>query len=350
MANLRFMKKCLNILSLVALVVFSGCVKHKIAATNKGASTGRYGSEFPSRNASGEIEKITYSVKKVYSISSYTTYQFKREAKITGYHLRQETYKQAAWGVISINETVFGTATIIGFANSQVALLTCAHIVTSPDTLISYFEPTEENPLQYIQSFSVKEKQENWVKELSSCGPFHVLASDISTDIAILGKNCESLIETVTPFPYPSGHAKELAWGSFVYIFGYPMGNQMITRGIASPAAKRPMGEFSIDALLNKGYSGGIILALRNGVPNFELVGIVKTVNSTREEFLKPASGQQRTPDWLPYKGDVCVGKSDNIQYGLNTVVPYESILEFYKKNRQELITKGYNLDNFFHL
>ena len=349
MVNLSCMKIFLIIVSVIALAVLPACMKNKISSTRKGIPTGRYGTEFPAGNASDELEKITHSVKKVYSVSSYTTYQFKRGEKITGYHIHQGSYPKAAWGVISTNETVFGTATIIDLTNSRIALLTCAHVVTSPDTLISYFEPADDDPSRYVQSFSIKEKQENWVKGLSSCGPFTVLASDISSDIALLGKNCESLTDTAFPFPYIAGNAKDLGWGSFVYIYGYPLGNQVITHGLVSPAPKRPMGEFSIDALLNKGYSGGIILGLRDGVPNFELVGMVKTVNSSHEEFLKPSSDQQRTPEWLPYKGDLYVGKSENIQYGLNAVVPIESILDFYKKNRQELITNGYNLDRFFY-
>jgi hypothetical protein len=342
------MKRLLQIMLVFSLCLAAACGNKKIAATGEGITSGRYGSEFPAKNASDEIEKITRSVRKVYSVSSYISYQFKREARITAYHLYQGSWKNAVWGVITTSETVFGTATVIGLANSRVALLTCAHVVTSPDTLISYFEPGADDPSRYIQSFSIREKQENWVKELSSCGPFTVLASDISADIAILGKNCESLTDTVTPFPYPAGRAGDLGWGSFVYIFGFPLGNQVITKGIASPATKRPMGEFSIDALLNKGYSGGIILALRNGVPNFELVGMVKNVGSTREDFLKPSSDQQHTPDWLPYKGDAYIGKSDNIQYGLNAVVPFEAILGFYNRNRQELNRQGYNLDHFF--
>jgi hypothetical protein len=342
------MKRCIYILFLSVLIGFSGCVHNRPAAVKK-ATNSSYGSDFPSLNATDEIEKITRSVKKVYSVSSYTTYQFKREAKITGYNLRAETYKKQAWGIISTNETVFGTATVIGSFHSRVALLTCAHIVNSPDTVISYFEASDEDPSRYIQSFSIKEKQENWVKDLSQCGTFTVLASDSSSDIAILGKNCESLTDTVMPFPFSSGHALELGWGSFVYIFGYPMGNQVITKGIVSLSPKRPMGEFSIDALLNKGYSGGIIIALRNGVPNFELVGMVKTVNSTQEVFLKPASDQQHAPDWLPYTGSVYVDKNDQIQYGLNAVVPIEAILGLYEKSRQQLIIAGYNLDDFFH-
>ena len=343
------MKRFVLAFSLLLLCMISSCVRNKIAVSGKGTAIGRYGSAFPTENATGEIEKITHAVKKIYCVSSYTTYQFKRDARITGYNLHEGNYKKSAWGVISTNETIFGTATVIGFSPSKVGLLTCAHVVTSPDTLVAYFEPTAEDPSHFIQSFSIKEKQEIWVKELSSCGPFTVLASDISTDIAILGKNCENLTDTVNPFPYPSGKARDLGWGSFVYIFGYPLGNQVITAGITSPAPKRPMGEFSVDALLNKGYSGGIIVALRNGVPGFELVGMVKTVSSNREEFLKPASDQSRTPEWLPYEGNVYVGKSDNIQYGLNAVVPIESMLDFYIKNRLELIRQGYNLDNFFN-
>ena len=257
------MERCLLFLTLCVMVVCTSCVNNKIATPAGANHSGRYGSEFPSQNATDALEKITHSIKKVYSASS-------------------------------------------------------------------------------------KEKQENWVKDLSSCGPFTVLATDQATDIAILGKNCESLSDTVIPFACPPGKALDLQWGSFVYIFGYPMGNQVITKGIASPGPKRPMGEFSVDALLNKGYSGGVILAIRNGVPNFELVGMVKSVNSTHEEFLKPAPDQQRTPDWIPYKGDAYTGSSDNIQYGLNAVVPFESILEFYRKNRNDLVSMGYNLDNFF--
>ncbi|MDP1623096.1 MAG: hypothetical protein Q8M08_12245 [Bacteroidales bacterium] len=174
-------------------------------------------------------------------------------------------------------------------------------------------------------------------------------AIDISNDIAILGKKCEMLTDTVIPLQYHSGYASDLGWGSIVYIFGFPLGNQVMTRGLASPAPKRPMGDFSIDALLNHGFSGGIILATRSGIPDFELLGMVKTVHSTREEYLKPATDQQRTPDWMAYRGDAVVGKSDHIQYGLNAVVPVEAIRDFYRKNRDELILNGYDLDYFFY-
>ncbi|MEI7661996.1 MAG: serine protease [Bacteroidota bacterium] len=333
---------------LPALLMLAGCIAGKVAVGPAPAATGQYDSKYPSVNCSRELEQISRSVKKVYCISSYTTWQFRRESAITGYHLLQGSFKKAAWGIISTNETAFGTATAIGVSETRIALLTCAHIVTTPDTLISYFEPDEENPVTCIRSFSVKEKQEIWVSELSACGPFKVLAADLPGDIAILGKNCEGLVDTLSPFPCRAGRAKDLAWGSFVYIFGYPLGTRMITSGIVSPAPKRPMGEFSVDALLNKGCSGGIIVAMRSGMAGIELVGIVKNVTSDREEILRPAPEAKQNADWLPYKGEIYAGIVDNIQYGLNSMVPVESILAFYLKNRPELVSSGYCLDSFF--
>ena len=344
------MYRYIILFSLILLFTSTGCVDKKLTVISEGFSDGRYDSEFPLRNASSEIEKITHSVKKLYCVSSYTTYQFKKEAKITAYHLRQGTYKKAAWGVISTRETTFGTATVIGFTNSHVALLTCAHVIHSPDTLIAYYETSESDPLIYIKSFSVKEKQENWVKDLSSFGSFPILAADLASDIAILGKKSETPMDTVFTFPYPAGKAKELEWGSFVYVLGYPLGNLIVTKGIVSLPPNRPLGEFTLDALLNKGYSGGIILAIRDGVPNFELVGIVKTVNSSPDQFLKPEKNDHPYADYLPYTGDIFVGTSEIIQYGLNSVVPFEAIRGFYQKNRKELVKDGFDLDGFFHL
>ncbi len=342
-------KYCLC-LYIIIFCLINGCVVKKKIASETGFQQGTYSSKFTSTEVSLELEKITHAVKKVFSVSSYTSYQFRREAKITAYHLANGSYKKAAWGIVSMNETVFGTATVISHSGPRVALLTCAHIIESPDTIISWFEVTPDDPVRYIRSFSKKDKQENWVKDLSPCGPFNILASDNTNDIAILGKNCETITDTIAAFPFPIGHAKELSWGCFVYLFGYPFGNQVVTSGIVSPLPKRPQGEFSVDALLNKGFSGGIIVASKNAVPGFELLGIVKTVNSSREDFLKPDPERSVSLDWMPYNGEMFVGKSEIIQYGINAVVPIETITEFYKKNRSDLILSGYNLDAFFNL
>ncbi|MEI6683138.1 MAG: serine protease [Bacteroidota bacterium] len=342
------MKRWLPFFLCIVLLSGYACIHRKVALVQVQKTHEGYDSQFPSGVVSDGIAAATRAVKKIYSISSYTTWKFRREQAITRFDILTGNYKKTAWGIISTKETVFGTAVVAGVTGKRIALLTCAHVINSPDTLVSYFPPQGDDPAPCIQSFSVKEKQENWVKDLPACGSFTVLASDIPNDIAILGKDCESLMDTVTMFPFPAGRANDLGWGCFVYILGYPLGNLMVTSGIVSPLSKRPKGEFSVDALLNKGCSGGVILAIRNGVPNFELVGLVKNVGSDREEFLKPAADRSPGIDWMPYKGEMNVGTREVVQYGLNAVVPIEAIVDFYRNSRVSLITTGYNLDGFF--
>ena len=66
------------------------------------------------------------------------------------------------------------------------------------------------------------------------------------------------------------------------------MGHKMITRGIVSNTRDDKSDSFLIDALFNRGFSGGIILAIRDGVPNFELVGMAKSVSAKNEYLLTP--------------------------------------------------------------
>ncbi|MDD4554809.1 MAG: serine protease [Bacteroidales bacterium] len=342
------MKISVPVLCFVSFVLFSGCSGKKEITGKLTVDRPTYSSGFPNDEVSASLEQITRSVKKVYSVSYYTTYKFRSDSKITSFHLKNGSFKDAAWGIVSTSETAFGSGTVVAAGHARVALLTCAHIVSSPDTLITRFDPVDGIPSGYIRSISVREKQENWVKDFSGCGSFTVLASDENTDLAILGKNCEVPVDTIATLTCPLGHSRELRWGNFVYVFGFPMGNLVITSGLVSPAPKRPMGEFSVDALLNKGFSGGILVARRTTGNCFEMVGLVKTVSSSRENMLRPDSGANTDLDWIPYTGRIFTGNSDVIHYGLNAVVPSEVIADFYRQHRTEILQCGYNLDAFF--
>jgi hypothetical protein len=335
---------------LVMLLTLSACLNREFRLYQKSLADGRYDSEFPARNASQEIGAIAQSVKKIYSVSHYTTWQFNRESRVLMYHIKSGMYSKMSVGTISTQETVFGTATVIMAAGGKVAVLTCSHVVNSPDTLVAWYDASDEDQMPVIKSISIREKQENWVRDLGSCGSFTVLASDPEQDIAILGKTCGTLDPPPVVFPYPYGNAAELDWGSFVYIFGYPMGNPVVTKALVSKSVKGDPGDFTVDALLNKGYSGGIILAIRDGVPNFELVGMIKSVSSEEEYYLRPSSDDKKYYEIFPYKGDVFVGSLEQVHYGLNFTIPAGKVLEFYRKNREGLIREGYDLDPFFGL
>ena len=333
---------------LIVLLTFSACMDRELRDYGKSLSDGRYDSEFPSRNASDEIGNIAGSVKKLYSVSHYTTWQFERRAQVLRFHLLTGLYTKMSMGTISTQESVSGSATVMMAANGKVALLTCEHIVNSPDTVITWYDPQNEDQIPFIKSISIKDKQENWVRDLGECGPFVILASDPEQDIAVIGRNCGTLQQPVTVFPYPYGHSGELEWGSFVYIFGYPMGQPVVTKAIVSKPKGGGPDEFTVDALLNKGFSGGLILAIRDGVPHFELVGMVRAVSSDEEYYLRPASEDKKYYEIFPYRGDMFVGTREQLNYGLNFTVPAGAILGFYKKHRNELVREGYGLDAFF--
>ncbi len=335
---------------LIVLLTFSSCMNREFRTYRKSLSDGRYDTEFPSGDAAPAIAALSRSEKKIYSVSHYTTWQFDRSSRILRYQVSSGEFRKLAVGTISTQETVVGTGTIMLASEGRVALLTCAHVVESPDTLISWYDPANEDQLPVVRSISIREKQENWVRDLGDCGPFTVLASDPADDIAILGRRCTPEGTPPTVFPCLFGHSEELEWGTFVYIFGYPMGNPVVTKALVSKPNGGDTGDFTVDALLNKGFSGGIILAIRDGVPNFELVGMVKSVSSGDEYYLRPASDDKKYYEIFPYRGDVFVGSRELVSYGINFTVPTGKILSFYNRNRDELLRQGFNLDAFFGL
>jgi hypothetical protein len=338
----------IRILLLLALLLpWASCTERPIQQFSRVMSDGRYDSEFPSQNSSREIATIAGSVMKLYSIARYTTYQFTREIHVTRHVIQSGSFRRLAFGVISTSETTFGTATILFRDENRIALLTCAHLVNAPDTLYSWHDPVSHDPGQYVRSIAIKERQEHYIRELASCGSFGILAIDSGLDVALIGRTCDGLKEEVKPFPYALGAATQLEWGCFVYVMGYPLGIPVVTKGIVSAPNNTPRGGFTIDALLNKGFSGGIILAIRDGIPNFELVGIVRSIASEREYYLKPEDpfGTREYSPHIPFRGDPYVETREFITYGVNYIVPIEVIRDFYRENREIMINSGYNLD-----
>ncbi|HNY02977.1 MAG TPA: serine protease [Bacteroidales bacterium] len=341
------MARIVFLFAFLILLVAGSCSHSRLPGRIPAGTSGRYEGDFTGM-AAQPVDRVVPAVKKVYCVATYSTWQFRRDDRVTAYHLQKGFYRKMAWGVITTSETISGTGTVLQQNRDRIAVLTCAHVVTSPDTLISYYEPEGDDPIRYIQRFSLREKQEIWVADLTGCGPFAAVASDPALDIALLGAHCVSAAVTVSPFPCAAGRAAALEWGTRLFILGYPMGHLVLTRGLASPSGRKG-GAFFVDALLNKGYSGGILLATRSDGKGLELVGMVTSVNSTREEYLRPQPDHPSTPDWMAYKGELFIGQSERIQYGLNTVIPVESIFNFMLDHRQDFLNEGFLPDQFFH-
>jgi len=347
------MKRYIYPISLCFLAAFMliSCRRTVYQIVYPSLNDGRYDSEFPYRNSSEELDDISKSVKKLYCLVEYDRYHFDADQNITRSGLNGINLRRTAASKSFFSESVHGSATIIKNDNNKVVALTCAHIVDYPDSLFSWFIDENNNQTDILESVSIKKKQNNFIRELPDSGELEIIISDSELDVAFLGNTFAEINAHNNPvFQYPVGKANDLEWGSFVYIMGFPAGYQMVTRGIVSNPKPNKRGEFIIDALFNQGISGGIVLAVRDGVPNFELVGIAKSVSATYKNVLKPLneSHQEMYNPNIPYEGDVFVRVEKDQNYGITFTISIETISNLYYLNRNIFTSRGYNLDGFF--
>ena len=313
---------------------------------------GKYDSEFPYNNASEKLEEIGNCIRLLNSIAFYTGYIFGDESNYILDDMKKIEYEKTAIEKVYFNRTASGTATVIYCDPERIGLLSVAHIVNFPDTIISYFVDKNGNKTKFVQSISIKSNQSNYVPDLPRGGKLDIIEIDAKQDIALLGMKITQTESLNIPiFDYPWGKSSELEWGSFVYVFGFPMNYKMISKGIVSLTNKES-ATFLIDAVFNRGYSGGIVLAVRDGVPNFELVGLVKSVPADIEYTVRPLV-RDHDMDYnplIPYKGEVYVDKSQVLRVGITKVIGIEQVIEFIKKNKENFSSKGYYFKEYYPL
>ena len=336
---------------LFALMLFlSACSEKTFQTIYPTLSDGQYDSEFPYRNCSQELDEIANTVKKLYCLVEYDQYFFSEGDQLDRKSIKDSRFKRIAHSKSFFNESVHGTATIIYKDDSRVAVLSCAHIVDFADTIFAYFYDGLGNKLKILESIAIKRKQQNFIRDLPGDGLLEIIAIDDEKDIVILGNRFSNIGPEVGAFNYPVGHSSDLEWGSFVYVMGFPGGHQMITRGIVSNPSPGHKGEFLIDALFNPGVSGGVVLAVRDGVPNFELVGIARSVAVKYKNVIKPGkkSHEEIYNPNVPYKGELYVKIEKDINYGVTFAIAIDEVADFYRKNHNTFLSHGYRLDKFF--
>ncbi len=335
-------------LSLILIITLISCSKKIYRVAYPTLSDGRYDSEFPYKNCSKELLEISEAVTKVFCNSYYKNYYFAPERRITPKDINKKLLATAD-ALVELKSTVSGTATVIYYQANRIAILTCWHVVTKPDTILNYFS-FEDNPnKKYVQTISVKQKQVILVYGMPEDGVFDILLTDDENDIAILGKELKSSTFAQIPvLKYNFGKAKELEWGSFVYLIGYPMGHKVITRGIVSQPDRDNRGAFFIDALFNRGLSGGILLAVRDGVPNFEVVGITTSAAAETETVLVP-DRNKNYDETVPYDGKIYVDNKKSINYGITKAIASEAILKLIRENREFLLKRGYDFKDLLY-
>ncbi len=342
------MKK--TILFSLTLIFLFGCSRRIYEVAYPTLNDGKYDSEFPYKNCSEELKKISQTVRKITSIAYYRSYVFPLENHVVIEDVQNKRFKKKASREIFFNNSVIGTATVIGYSGRNISLITCAHIIDFEDVIYTYHMAEDKTDLPYLQSVSFKEKQNNFIADLPEKGELEILAVDNENDIALMGKQfSESTVRYPIPvFDYPFGKAKTLEWGSFVYLIGYPKGYEMVTRGIVSQPDRDGNGSFLVDALFNRGFSGGVVLAIRDGVPNFELVGVASSAAADFDYTMVPPEDISRTgyDPRVPYDEDIYVKLNRNINYGITFIISSEIIRNFVRDNLENLEEKGYNLSH----
>ncbi|HMW37122.1 MAG TPA: serine protease [bacterium] len=338
------MKTLLRTMVIIAFGLLLSCSSRIRQAAYPTLFDNEYDSEFPYRSSSDQLEEISASVKIMFSTAFYNSYYFDEKFAITPTAVRAGAAEKYAYRYLNTQASVSGTATVIYYDTKRVALLTCAHVVEFSDTVYSYY------PSGHVQSVSFLQRQSNFIRDLPEGGELEVLAIDSKNDIAIIGRSFDHIPqEPVHVFGYPIGQSKKLRWGSFVYVIGYPMGFKMVTKGTVSSPNRDRNGSFLTDAPMNEGLSGGIVLAIKDGVPNFELVGVAKSISATQEYYLMPDPGfTQEIPAPSLYKGELYARLKTEYRYGITHVVSTEILRSMYEKYKKSIDAKGYSMDALF--
>ena len=311
---------------------------------------GKYDSEFPYRGCSDQLEEISKATKRINSTAFYKTYTFNQSHQLKLDEIKYGNVSELALTEGYANQSSSGTATIIYSGIGRVALLTCAHTIHYPDTIVSYFADAEGNKTDFVDAMLIKVSQLVYVAGFPGNSQVEILAMDTELDLAIIGRDYGSFSDAIFPvFNYPLGKAKELEWGTFVYVFGYPLSYLMITSAIVSTPNKDESGSFVLDAVVNRGSSGALVLAIKDGVPNFELVGIVQWVPEEETNILTPKKlkNNEAYNPIVPYTDENFVIRYSSIRYGIANVISIESVVGFLEKNRQVLNEKKFYFDEF---
>ncbi len=334
-------------ISLTSLFIFLlfGCKTSDVMQSTITKSDNKYDSEFPSISVSKELGYISKTVKKLDIIAFYATYYFPADSNISAANITDSILELYSDNVSIDHESVSGTATVIYYSDNLLGLLTCAHVVDFTDSIYTYHDNNEG----IVQTLTLKIKQQNHVSGFDSGNPLQIAAIDKEKDIAILSKELSINPNNISVLKYPLGKVDDLQWGSIVYIMGYPLGNLMVTRALVSITDKIKAGLFVTDALYNHGISGSPVFAIRDGVPNFELVGMASSSAAQASNILVANRDYKfEKKIGTKYTGDIFVDNNKLISYGVTYSVSINEITTFIHRNEKALAKNGFTVSNFF--
>ncbi len=134
------------------------CNKRITYSSQKMVADGKYDLAFPFGGDSEDLHALLESVRLINSTAFYESYVFSFSEEIKKTDVKKSLFKENRHTEKTVyNDFAVGTATYIYYDANRVAVLTCAHVVDFPDTIITFYE-TEDSVSNIVRRVSIKKK------------------------------------------------------------------------------------------------------------------------------------------------------------------------------------------------
>lgn len=305
-------------------------------------NTDHYTTVFPRNEISDQLTDARNSILRIVSTAFYDDYIFE-EGALTMDDFENYNWRSSVSEHNTSRQSTAGTSIVLDKKSDGLLLVTCAHVITSPDTMITVYDGRKEKG-NYIQSISIKNRQNNITMAGPSFKKFEVLSIDENYDIALLAVDVENANELdLQEIDMPIGNSDDIRMGSQLYILGYPRGYLMVNRGIASRETNQYSNFFVTNALFNPGISGGLVVASKDNFRSFEWVGMARSASASNENILVPAPGYNFGGTPTPYYGRTFVQRKTRISYGITQTITINTIKRFLEDNEDKISDLGFS-------
>ncbi len=262
----------------------------------------------------------------------------------TGYRLLRNGIRETVDSYSKV-----GTALVISRQSAanqyNVAVaLTNAHLVTAPDTIRYFMRDARGMETTVLERISIKTSTSlHVVNRDGESISAKIVRLDPEADLSLLKLNIPHLMKKPWPFLLRLGKTSDLQWGNFVYIAGHPKNKMHLTAGTVS--LDEDKDRFFVDAPIRAGYSGGPVVAVRDGLPNFELVGLCRGATTETFRLLVPHQrlneGAALSPDLLDH---ISVEEREMVEPGLGIIVSIEAVKRFLLDSSEQLRENGVDI------
>ncbi|MDX1740101.1 MAG: hypothetical protein R3178_02365, partial [Rhodothermales bacterium] len=206
--------------------VLGGCARTVYLPESGVVSDGRYDTPLSFAGADDVFERAFAAIHFLNSVAFYRELTFPPEADVQRGDLAKDRVEDFAVSARMYHRTASGTATVVLRSPERIALVTSAHVVAFPDTVVTFYQDDEDR--RSVRSLAIKVRQTNYVPDVQGADKMNILVLDEKRDVAVLGQLVPDLPAGLAPaIDFPAGTVEDLRWGSEVFVFGYPAGTRM---------------------------------------------------------------------------------------------------------------------------